>query len=138
MPLIGLAIGAPIARTVGSAAEYIAAIVLAATGIWMLVSDDDDEAEAAGRMLAATGWSVVALGLSISLDELAIGFTLGLSRLPVVAVIVAIGIQALVATQLGLLVGHRLGRAWRERAEKLAGALLILLGIGLATTQLLD
>jgi manganese efflux pump family protein len=38
---------------------------------------------------------MIGLGLSISLDELAIGFTLGLARLPVVWVIVAIGVQAL-------------------------------------------
>lgn len=48
-----------------------------------------------------TGWGAVLLGLSISLDELAIGFTLGLLRLPVVLVIVLIGIQAFTLSRLG-------------------------------------
>jgi manganese efflux pump family protein len=43
---------------------------------------------------------VIALGLSISADELAIGFSLGLVRLPVVPVIIAIGVLALAAASL--------------------------------------
>jgi putative Mn2+ efflux pump MntP len=136
MPLVGLAIGAPVARVIGSAAEYLAAVVLAGTGVWMIVADDDDEEQAAGGLLTAAGWAVIALGLSISLDELAIGFTLGLARIPVVWVIVAIGVQALIASQLGLAVGGRVGEVWRERAERLAGLMLILLGVGLVVAKL--
>jgi len=136
MPLIGLAIGAPLARAVGSAADYVAAAALVAAGVWMLVADENDEEQAAGRMLSASGWAVVVIGLSISLDELAIGFTLGMAGLPVVAVVVAIGVQALVASQLGLALGARIGEAWRERAERLAGVLLILLGVWLFVARL--
>ena len=136
MPLVGLAIGAPVAHAIGSAAEYVAAVVLAGTGVWMIVADDDDEEQAAGGLLTAGGWAVLALGLSISLDELAIGFTLGLAQLSVVWVIVAIGVQALIASQLGLAVGGRVGEVWRDRAERLAGLMLILLGVGLVVAKL--
>jgi putative Mn2+ efflux pump MntP len=136
MPLVGLALGAPVARLVGGAAEYVAAAVLVAVGVWMLAADEDDEQEAAGRMLSAGGVTAIALGLSISLDELAIGFTIGLAGLPVVAVVTAIAVQAFIASQLGLALGARIGEAWRERAERLAGVLLILLGIGLAVAEL--
>jgi putative Mn2+ efflux pump MntP len=137
MPLVGLAVGAPLAQAIGSAAEYIAGAVVAATGAWMIFSDDDDEERAVGQLLTADGWAMFALGLSISLDELAIGFTLGLAGLPVVWVIVAIGVQALIASQLGLVVGGRIDEVWRERAERLAGLLLILLGVGLVATKLI-
>jgi putative Mn2+ efflux pump MntP len=136
MPLVGLAIGAPVAHLIGSAAEYVAAVVLAATGAWMIFSDDDNEKQAAGRLLSAGGWAAIVLGLSISLDELAIGFTIGLARLPVVWVIVAIGVQAFIASQLGFAVGVRIGEVWRERAERLAGLMLILLGAGLVVAKL--
>jgi manganese efflux pump family protein len=86
---------------IGSVAEYVAAAALVAAAAWMILSDDDDEEEAAGRLLTATGWTVIALGLSIRLDELAIGFTLGLAQLPAIPVIVALGVQALIAAQLG-------------------------------------
>ena len=76
------------------------------------------------------------LGISISLDELAIGFSIGLVQLPVSAVIAAIALQAFVAAQLGLAVGATIAGRWRERAEQLAGIALILLGAYLIAEQL--
>jgi manganese efflux pump family protein len=68
------------------------------------------------------------LGLSISLDELAIGFSLGLARLPVAPVIAAIAIQAVVASQLGLALGKVISDRFRQYAERVAGLALIALG----------
>lgn len=137
MPLIGLAIGAPLAHAIGAAAEYVAAAVLVAVGAWMFFSDEDGEEQAAGRLPSARGAAMLAVGLSISLDEFAIGFTLGLAHLPVTAVIIAIGLQALVASQLGLALGASIGEVWRERAERLAGVMLAVLGVGLIGQRLL-
>ena len=72
--------------------------------------------------------TAVALGLSISLDELAIGFSLGLARLPVAPVIVAIALLAVVASQLGLALGRVVSSRFREHAEQVAGIALIALG----------
>jgi manganese efflux pump family protein len=135
MPVVGLALGAPLAHLVGGVADYLAAAALVATGVWMLVADADEES-AADRLVSATGWAVLALGLSISLDELAIGFTLGLAGLPVVVVLLAIAVQALIASQLGLALGARIGEAWRERAERLAAVALIVLGAVLVIERL--
>lgn len=55
------------------------------------------------------------LGVSISLDELAIGFTLGLLHLPALLVIALIGAQALILSQLGLRLGARVGAGLRAR-----------------------
>jgi len=137
MPIVGLIVGAPIAHLLGSAADYVAGAALAAVGAWMLFSDDDDEAGMSKRLLDARGFAVLALGLGISLDETAIGFTLGLSHLPVVGVIVAIAVQALVATQVGFAIGKRVGEKWREGAEKLAGAILVVLGVVMIAERLL-
>ena len=94
----------------------------------MLADRDDDEIDGARRLVGAGGLAVIALGMSISLDELAIGFSLGLTRLPAVPVISAIGAQALVASQLGLALGGIVGERFRERAGRIAGVALILLG----------
>ena len=48
----------------------------------------------------ARGPGALLLALSISLDELAIGFTLGLLRLPAVLVIALIALQAFIVAQL--------------------------------------
>jgi putative Mn2+ efflux pump MntP len=136
MPLIGLAVGAPVAHRIGDAAGYVAAALLVVVGIWMLLSNDEAEEQAAGRILTARGWAVVGIGVSVSLDELAIGFTLGLARLSVASVIIAIAVQALIASQLGLALGAHIGETWRERAEQAAGVLLILLGLTIGAVHL--
>jgi putative Mn2+ efflux pump MntP len=131
MPLVGLAAGASLARAIGAAADYIAAGAVIALGGWMLISscdDDDNDDGAAARLVSATGLTTIALGLSISLDELAIGFSLGLARLPVVPVIAAIAIQAVLASQLGLALGKAISARFRQHAEQVAGLALIALG----------
>ena len=128
MPLIGLAAGGGLARFIGVAADYVAAAAVIALGGWMLISARDEDDDAATRLAAATGPAVIALGLSISLDELAIGFSLGLVRLPVAPVITAIAIQAVLASQLGLALGKVISERFRQHAEQIAGLALIALG----------
>jgi putative Mn2+ efflux pump MntP len=134
MPLIGLAIGAPVALAMGSTADYIAGGVLVVVGLWMVFADENED-EANDRITGVGMWSALALGASISLDELAIGFTLGLARLPVVPVIVAIAVQALVASQLGFRLGAYVSEAWREWADRLAGIVLAALGVYLVVQR---
>lgn len=127
MPLIGLAAGSGLARAIGPVADYVAAAAVIAVGVWILVSRDDEE-DRAGRIAGSSGLAMIALGVSISTDELAIGFSLGLTGLPVVPVIVAIGVLALVASQLGLALGALVSERFREHAEQVAGIALIALG----------
>jgi putative Mn2+ efflux pump MntP len=136
MPLIGLGLGTVLARGIGQAAGDLAGAAVIAIGTWMLLAGDKDEEDRASGITTSRGLALVALGLSISLDELAIGFTIGLAHLAVTAVIVAIAVQALAAAQLGLAIGARIGERWRERAEQVAGIALILLGAYLIADQL--
>jgi manganese efflux pump family protein len=137
MPLIGLALGSALARGIGHIADYLAAGAVIGIGIWMLLADDKDSEDRATRIMTSRGLALVGLGIGISLDELAIGFSIGLVRLPVSAVIAAIALQAFVAAQLGLELGAKIAERWRERAEQLAGIALILLGVYLIAQQLI-
>jgi manganese efflux pump family protein len=135
MPLIGVALGAPLGHTIGSAADYIAAALIAALGIYMLLANDHEE----NRVLSLTQrglFGAMALGVSISLDELAIGFSAGLLRLPIAALVIAVAAQAFIATQIGIRIGGRVGARMREATEKLAGVALIVLGAILLITQI--
>jgi hypothetical protein len=93
--------------------------------------EDDDEDAKARRLINARGLALIKLGLSISLDELAIGFGLGVgSRLTQSsALMVAIAIQTLLVSQLGLSLGARISEHFRERLERLAAPALICLGV---------
>ena len=136
MPLIGVAAGAPLGRAIGAGADYVAIAVLLAFGIYTLVASERDEGDRLGQLARVNAFGALALGVSISLDELAIGFTLGLLRLPVGLVVALIAGQAFVATQLGLRLGARLSERFREGAERLAGLMLTLLACVLLAEKL--
>jgi putative Mn2+ efflux pump MntP len=112
----------------GAAADYLAIAVLLGFGLYALAWEPGEEARLE-RLERVRGPGALLLGLSVSLDELAIGFTLGLLRLPAALVIFLIAVQAFVLTQLGLPLGRRLGEGLREGAERLAG--LALAGLAL-------
>lgn len=136
MPLIGLGLGSALARGIGVVADYLSAAVVIGIGAWMLLSGGQGEDAKASRVATSRGLALIGLGISISMDELAIGFSLGLTGLPVTIVIAAIALQAFVAAQLGLAIGAKIAERWRERAERIAGIALIALGVYLVAEQL--
>ncbi len=97
---------------------------------------DDREDERVSLLLRTRGLAALGIGVSISIDELAIGFTIGLLKFPVLIILVLIGIQAFVVTQLGIRLGQRIGERIREGAERLAGVALALLGAVLLAGKL--
>jgi putative Mn2+ efflux pump MntP len=136
MPLIGLALGVPLGRALGDTADYVAIAVLLGFGLYTLFRREDDDRF--GQLTELRGMGAILLGISISLDELAIGFTIGLLRLPAVLVIVLIAAQTFIVTQLGLRLGHRLSERLREGAERLAGVALTVLALVLVAEKLLS
>jgi manganese efflux pump family protein len=138
MPLVGLALGAPLGHAVGGAADYIAIAVLLGFGFYTLLSSEEGEEERVGQLAQVRGRGAVLLGVSISLDELAIGFALGLLGLPVLLVIALIALQTLVVTQLGLRLGASISETLREGAERLAGVALTALALVLLVEKLLS
>ncbi len=134
-PLIGLGLGSSVGQAVGGTAEYFSGALLILLGSYLWWSnddddDDDDEVAKARRLVSARGLALIGLALSISIDELAIGFSFGLgATLAAPTTIVAIiTIQALVVSQLGLSLGARISERLRERIERIAGPILIFLG----------
>jgi putative Mn2+ efflux pump MntP len=142
MPAVGLLLGRPLGDAIGTGAVYIAAVLLIGTGVWLLregLEDDDDAddepgGEAARIMSAAMarGWPLLGIALSVSLDELAMGFSFGVLRVPVVPALGAIALQALVVS----VIGRRVGAALGERAEMAAGVVLCLLGLAVGLGRL--
>jgi putative Mn2+ efflux pump MntP len=133
MPIVGLVIGLGAGRVLGSAAGDLALAALAAVGIYILVSRDEPSS---GKLVSAGGIALLGLGLGVSLDELAIGFSIGLLGVPAGLAVTMIGIQAFAVSQLGLRLGARVGERVREGAERLAGVALIALALGLLVLRL--
>lgn len=136
MPLVGVLVGLPLGQLIGSEADYIAAAIIIAFGAYTLVAPESDEQGQGAALASARGLATVALGISISLDELAVGFSLGLLRLPLLVVCPVLAGQALVVSVLGLRLGGSLSARFRDVAERIAGTALILVGLALALAKL--
>lgn len=136
MPVVGLLLGHALGHVVGGAADYVAIAVLALLGAWMLLHEEEDEGEKLSQIAGVRGLFLLALGISISLDELAIGFTIGLLQLSLWLAVVVIGGQAFLFAQLGLRLGAHLNETLRERAEQLAGLALLALAVLLGVEKL--
>ena len=135
-PVVGLVLGQHLSGWLGQLAAYAAGgilVVLGALEIREALQDDDDKQgldPLDGHMRA-----VLLTGLSVSIDELAIGFALGVLRVPIGPALAYIAVQAFALTFLGLWLGSHVGRKLGERAELAAGVLLLLLGIALIIAQ---
>ena len=130
MPVVGLLLGRGLGQAIGNTADNIAIAVLALVGLYMLLFEDEEADEERVALLGSNkGLALLALGISISLDELAMGFTIGLLHLSIVLAIVLIGLQAFAVAQLGLRLGARIGHQAAETAERLAGVALIGLAV---------
>jgi putative Mn2+ efflux pump MntP len=105
MPILGALAGAAVGEVVGKFAGWTAIAFLLIAGV-LLLRPGDEEKEASRLKLLAR-----AQGISLA------------------AAVIWIAVQAFVAAQPGMRIGHRVGEELRERAEKAAGGLLILMAI---------
>lgn len=128
MPLIGLLIGKVAGQYIGDWASLFGGIALLAIGLWLIFFEDEDEEEEK-IMRDLFGWTLIITAISISLDELAVGFSIGLVGVPVALTIILVAIQAFIFTFLGLRFGSSLKRYLGEWAEKFVGIILGLLGL---------
>jgi len=138
MPLVGFFGGRFVGNVAGNAADYLAIAILIALGVYILWPKSEETENKRLSLLGRTrGLAAIGLGISISTDELAIGFTIGLLRFSILLILVLIGIQTFVATQLGIRLGARLGERIKEGAERLAGVALAALGLILLMEKLI-
>ncbi len=138
MPVVGLLIGQRLGAFLGEIASYIAAAILVVIGgleIKEAVMGDDDDDDAPMRT-GERARPLLLVGLSVSLDELAVGFALGVLHVAIGLALAYIALQAFALTFVGLMIGQRLGRRFGERAELAAGIVLALLGIALFVSDL--
>ena len=147
MPAVGLLLGLPLGNALGAWSGYLAGVLLCGLGAWMWWKehgerDEDDDAEGKReaakitRAATAAGWGILGLAVSISLDELAVGFSFGVLRVPLVPALVLIAFQALLASVAGQWTGRHMGQTLGERAEQLVGPAFGVLGLWLITAQL--
>ena len=128
MQVVGLALGALLGRLIGNLADYVAIAALIGLGAYLLFQNEENEGARIESLARSNGITMLGAGVAVSLDELAIGFTLGLLGVPIVAALILIAVQAFAISQLGFLVGSKVSESIREGAERLAGLALMAIG----------
>lgn len=131
MPLLGLLVGHRVAGSIGSAASYLGGGLLIATGLYAFVQARvGGSSEMAGR--TSTG-ELILTGAALSIDNLVVGFALGAYNVPLVEAVIVIAAVSVGMSLIGLEVGRRLGRSVELLSAELGGAVLVLVGILIAT-----
>lgn len=130
MPLVGLLIGKEASQLVGPWAPLVGALALLTLAIWLLWFDRDEREADTARNLH--GLALLMAAFSVSVDELAVGFSIGLVGVPVTLTLGLIAVQAFIFTILGMTIGSQIQGHVGEWAEKLGGGVLGLLGLLIA------
>jgi putative Mn2+ efflux pump MntP len=128
-PLVGLLIGQSLLKYTGAWVEHLGPLVLCGYGVYVIYvarSCTGKEAQEEGR------WSVLGLPLSMSLDNLIAGASLGMIGFPLLISVVVIGAMSSLMSLAGLWLGNMAISYLRVKTELFGGVALVLIGITLA------
>jgi manganese efflux pump family protein len=127
-PLVGALIGAELSDDLAGLGEVVGAAVLGILGLWTLRSSRagaGDDRKMAHRATEGIGLLAIAAGLSV--DNLVVGFSLGLHGIRALPIASSAGVWVLILTLAGLRVGGMARERWERRAHVAAGILLLVL-----------
>jgi manganese efflux pump family protein len=121
MPLVGLLLGGYVGEAIGPIAEVAGSIALGGYGLYLLVmalrNPEPNELD--------HPWALFGIPLSLSLDNLLAGASLGLLGFSPVLSATVFGATTAVMSMVGLCLGRALGRLIRIRTDLLSGVTLI-------------
>jgi putative Mn2+ efflux pump MntP len=127
-PLAGVLLGRYLGAAIGPIADYVGPAVMGAYGLYLLVralrTDAPEEID--------QPWALFGIPLSLSLDNLLAGTSLGLLGFPPVFSALIFAVVTAVMTFVGLCLGRVVGRLIRIRADLLSGIALIVMAVVLA------
>lgn len=129
VPLIGIWLGGRVASSLEARWGWLGPALIALVGIWTLVTiaTGGDEQRLARRVASWSGLFVLAATLSV--DNLVIGFSLGLGRRSPLLVASVIALFSASFAWIGLNAGRAARREWHQRAAIGSGVLLLVLAV---------
>jgi manganese efflux pump family protein len=133
MPLVGLLIGQGVSANLGGhVGKYVAGTILALTGIYAIVQGRRAAAEEKKPAPLRTH-HLIFTAMALSIDNLAVGFALAIYHIQIVLAAATIGVISVAMSLIGLELGNRLGSRVEEWSEELGGAVLIGVGVAIAS-----
>ena len=130
MPLLGWTLGTQFEQYIVSIDHWIALILLCLIGGNMIRESFGGDEEESMEMDAPLNYKELTLmAIATSIDALAIGVTLAFLRVSIVPAVSFIGVITFTLSLVGVYVGNFFGARYKHRAERLGGAILILIGL---------
>ncbi len=132
MPLTGWLLGSQFARHVTKMAPWIAFVLLAWIGGSMIrESLSEKEEEEHAEPVELRHRELLMLAIATSIDALAVGVSFSMVELtvPIYAAAALIGCTTFAISVAGVFVGNLFGARYKNRAEFVGGAILILIGL---------
>jgi putative Mn2+ efflux pump MntP len=132
IPVVGLLLGRTLARDLGSTTKFIEGGLLVLAGAYALASDYLGERKLV-RGLEPSVKRLILIAAALSIDNLVVGFALGIYRVNLVVAAVTIAAVSVALSLLGLEVGGRLGERLGQRSELVGGVVLVLIGVAVSS-----
>lgn len=128
MPLIGMLAGKFLTEKFGMLAAYLGGMLLILLGVQMVwISFKKDEKS----IITPVGFGLIVFALSVSLDSLSVGLTLGIYGAKTIMAVLCFGIVATILTWSGLLIGRKVQGLLGAYSVALGGSILLLFGLKL-------
>ncbi len=132
-PLIGLLIGKSLIEYIGPWVEHVGPLLLCAYGVYVIYIAQ----RYAGKEEGDTDrWMVLGLPLSLSLDNLVAGTSLGMIGFPMLLSVAIIGAMSALLSFVGLKLGRAAVKLVPIKMELIGGAVLICIAISFVIQDL--
>lgn len=132
-PLIGLVLGKSLLTYIGPWVEHLGPLLLCAYGVYVIYIAQ----RCAGREAVETDrWIVLGLPLSLSLDNLVAGTTLGMTGFPLLLSITIIGAMSALMSLAGLRLGGTAVNFLKLRPELIGGVVIVLVALTFVAEEL--
>jgi manganese efflux pump family protein len=132
-PLIGLLIGKSLLEFIGPWVEHLGPLLLCAYGVYVIYIAQRFAEKKAGE---TDRWMVLGLPLSLSLDNLVAGTSLGMIGFPLVLSVTIIGAMSALLSLAGLRLGRTAVNVLRIRADLIGGVVLIVIALSFVVEDL--
>ncbi len=127
MTIVGWFGGDRLSSVIGDASAWIAFGLLFLLGLNMIRQSAHPE-DRSDAFDPTRGWSLVGLSVATSIDALAVGLSLGLINIDILAPALVIGCTASLMTFAGMRLGDKAGSRMGQWADRVGGIVLMALG----------
>ena len=130
MPVLGWISGVQLEHFVSSIAPWIAFILLVAIGLKMIyesiAKSDEEDSDTKNKFSFK---ELTLLAIATSIDAFAVGVTFAILKTPILIPVIIIGIITFVFSEIGVIIGRKMGELVGDKFEIVGGLVLVFLGI---------